>query len=323
MVPMQDPDAATAELKAIQDQGLHGRGDRLQRARRVDRRRAVPAVLPEAERLGLPVFVHAMPSPDRPAARRRRWAPTSWASRARSPPASMVAGGTAAACPDLRISFSHAAGGFPLMLPRAQYFWGGSWNEEPVDLERAVMHDDGPSPLELRPPLLLRLDGLRPAGAPVPRSTCSAPTGCSSAPTSRPCPARSRPVARCGPWTSTRRSGPTSPGPTRSAGWASTRPPESHLPAPPAWPATSFRRRRPLRVGPGAGRSSRGRPDAVAGPTCLPSGRKERQTRGLRASHSLLAISEPDHSTRGAPVAGCDRSAPTAAHPAHRAVTDA
>ena len=54
----------------------------------------------------------------------------------------------AASCPDLRISFSHAAGGFPLMVPRAQYFWGGTWNEEPPVKERAVMPDDGPSPLE-------------------------------------------------------------------------------------------------------------------------------------------------------------------------------
>jgi aminocarboxymuconate-semialdehyde decarboxylase len=34
------------------------------------------------------------------------------------------------------------------MMPRAQYFWGGSWNEEPKDPERAVMPDDGPSPLD-------------------------------------------------------------------------------------------------------------------------------------------------------------------------------
>jgi aminocarboxymuconate-semialdehyde decarboxylase len=62
--------------------------------------------------------------------------------------ASMIAGGTAGKCPGLRISFSHAAGGFPLMLPRAQYFWGGAWNEEPVVPERAIAHDDGPSPIE-------------------------------------------------------------------------------------------------------------------------------------------------------------------------------
>jgi aminocarboxymuconate-semialdehyde decarboxylase len=63
--------------------------------------------------------------------------------------ASLIAGGTAAKCPDLRIAFSHAAGGFPLMLPRAQYFWSGTWNEEPRVAERAIVKDDGPSPLEL------------------------------------------------------------------------------------------------------------------------------------------------------------------------------
>jgi aminocarboxymuconate-semialdehyde decarboxylase len=33
--------------------------------------------------------------------------------------------------PLLRLAFSHAAGGFPLMLTRAQWFWGRTWNEEP------------------------------------------------------------------------------------------------------------------------------------------------------------------------------------------------
>jgi aminocarboxymuconate-semialdehyde decarboxylase len=62
--------------------------------------------------------------------------------------ASLITGGIAAQCPELRIAFSHAAGGFPLMLPRAQYFWSGSWNEEPKEPERAVMPDDGPAPIE-------------------------------------------------------------------------------------------------------------------------------------------------------------------------------
>jgi aminocarboxymuconate-semialdehyde decarboxylase len=34
------------------------------------------------------------------------------------------------------------------MLPRAQYFWSGAWNEEPAVPERAVMPGDGPSPLQ-------------------------------------------------------------------------------------------------------------------------------------------------------------------------------
>jgi aminocarboxymuconate-semialdehyde decarboxylase len=61
---------------------------------------------------------------------------------------SLVTSGTAGKCPDLRICFSHGAGGYPLMLPRAQYFWSGAWNEEPVVPDRAIMHDDGPSPIQ-------------------------------------------------------------------------------------------------------------------------------------------------------------------------------
>jgi aminocarboxymuconate-semialdehyde decarboxylase len=34
------------------------------------------------------------------------------------------------------------------MLPRAHYFWSGTWNEEPKNPERAIMTDDGPSPLD-------------------------------------------------------------------------------------------------------------------------------------------------------------------------------
>ncbi len=101
----------------------------------------------EAQRLGVPVFVHAMPAPT------DRLPPSTMGTyvvgiEGTLAAASMVAGGTAAQCPELRISFSHAAGGFALMLPRAQYFWGGSWNEEPKVPQRAIMPDDGPSPLE-------------------------------------------------------------------------------------------------------------------------------------------------------------------------------
>ncbi|GAA4415813.1 amidohydrolase family protein [Georgenia halophila] len=148
MVPMQDPDAATAELAAIADAGLPG----VEIASNIlgssiGEEKFLP-FFTEAERLGLSIFVHAMPAPiDR--------LPTSAMGtyvvgiEGMYAAASMMLGGTAAALPDLRISFSHAAGGLAMMLPRANYFWGGSWNEEPKDLERAVMPDDGPSPLEL------------------------------------------------------------------------------------------------------------------------------------------------------------------------------
>ncbi|WP_369138795.1 amidohydrolase family protein [Modestobacter versicolor] len=148
MVPMQDPEAATAELKAIKDQGLHGveiASNVLGKS--IGHEQFLP-FFQEVERLGLSVFVHAMPSPSErlPMAAMGTHVVGVEAAFAAG---SMISGGTAAACPDLRISFSHGAGGFPMILPRAQYFWGGSWNEEPVDLSRAVMHDDGPSPLEL------------------------------------------------------------------------------------------------------------------------------------------------------------------------------
>jgi aminocarboxymuconate-semialdehyde decarboxylase len=148
MVPMQDPEAATKELQAIKDQGLRG----VEIASNVvgssiGHEKFLP-FFQEVERLGLSVFVHAMPSPTErlPMSAMGTYVVGVEGAFAAG---SMVTGGTAAACPDLRISFSHAAGGFPLMIPRHQYFWGGSWNEEPVDLERAVMPDDGPSPFEL------------------------------------------------------------------------------------------------------------------------------------------------------------------------------
>jgi aminocarboxymuconate-semialdehyde decarboxylase len=146
MVPMQDPDVAAGELAAIRGLGLYGveiASNVLGRS--IGDERFLP-FFAEAEQLGLPVFVHAMPAPT------DRLPPSTMGTyvvgvEGALAAASLVAGGTAAKCPELRVSFSHAAGGFPLMLPRAQYFWGGSWNEGPKVPERAVMPDDGPSPL--------------------------------------------------------------------------------------------------------------------------------------------------------------------------------
>jgi aminocarboxymuconate-semialdehyde decarboxylase len=147
MVPLQEPEIAAAELTAIRDLGLYGVeiASNVLGASIGDER--FRPFFTEAQRLGVPVFVHAMPTPtDRlPLSTMGTYVVGLEGTLAA---ASIVAGGTAAACPDLRISFSHAAGGFPLMLPRAQYFWGGSWNEEPKVPERAILLDDGPSPLE-------------------------------------------------------------------------------------------------------------------------------------------------------------------------------
>ena len=147
MVPMQDPDLAAAELAAVRELGLAG----VEIASNVlgasiGDEKFLP-FFTEAARLGVAIFVHAMPAAtDRlpPRAMGTYVVGIEGALAA----ASLISGGTAAKCPDLRIAFSHAAGGFPLMLPRAQYFWGGSWNEEPQVPERAVMPDDGPSPVE-------------------------------------------------------------------------------------------------------------------------------------------------------------------------------
>lgn len=146
-VPLQDPAAAAAELTAIRDLGLRG----------VEVASGVLGVsigderfLPffsEAERLGMAVFVHAMPNPT------ERLPPSAMGTyvvgvEGAFAAASIITNGIAAKCPNLRISFSHAAGGFALMLPRARYFWGGSWNEDTPVPERAVMPDNGPSPLD-------------------------------------------------------------------------------------------------------------------------------------------------------------------------------
>jgi aminocarboxymuconate-semialdehyde decarboxylase len=147
MVPMQEPELAAAELTTIRDLGLYG----VEIASNVlgvsiGDERFLP-FFTEAQRLSVPIFVHAMPAPtDRlPMSTMGTYVVGIEGTLAA---ASIVAGGTAARCPELRMAFSHAAGGFPLMLPRAQYFWGGSWNEEPKVPQRAIIPDDGPSPLE-------------------------------------------------------------------------------------------------------------------------------------------------------------------------------
>jgi aminocarboxymuconate-semialdehyde decarboxylase len=76
------------------------------------------------------VFVHAMPAPsDRlpgPAV-----ATFGVGVEGSLAAAAIITGGVAEKYPSLRLAFSHAAGGFPLMLTRAQWFWGRTWNEEP------------------------------------------------------------------------------------------------------------------------------------------------------------------------------------------------
>jgi aminocarboxymuconate-semialdehyde decarboxylase len=85
----------------------------------------------ESERLGVPIFVHAL----NPTFNDRLPGPAvagfGFATEIGLAAASIVSSGTAEKCPDLRLALSHGAGGFPLTLTRAEFFWRGTWNEEP------------------------------------------------------------------------------------------------------------------------------------------------------------------------------------------------
>ena len=146
-LPMQDPEASAKELAGIKQMGLYGvelasniRGVSLGDERFL-------GFFQEAERLGLSIFVHAL-------------APTF---AERMPPAAMGGLGMAAEigiaasslvtsgifekCPSLRIALSHGGGGFCLMLPRANYFWSGTWNEEPPTEGSPMLGRPGRLPL--------------------------------------------------------------------------------------------------------------------------------------------------------------------------------
>src|SRR5215467_3847285 len=128
--PLQDPDLAAGKLSCVAGLGLAG----VEIASNVAGvSLADPRFLgffAEAERLGLAVFVHAMPAPsDRlpgPAV-----ATFGVGIEGSLAAAAIITGGAAEKYPSLRLAFSHAAGGFPLQLTRAQWFWGRTWNEEP------------------------------------------------------------------------------------------------------------------------------------------------------------------------------------------------
>jgi len=129
-VPLQDPGLAAGELGSLLDLGLAGveiasnvAGASLGDSRFLE-------FFAEASRLGLAVFVHAMPvaSERLPGPATATFGVGVEGSLAA---AAIITGGVAEKYPALRLAFSHAAGGFPLQLPRAQWFWGRTWNEEP------------------------------------------------------------------------------------------------------------------------------------------------------------------------------------------------
>lgn len=145
MLPMQAPDLAVAELAAVRDQGLvaveitsNVLGRSLHEPEFAD-------FWAEVERLEMPVFVHGMPGDLGGRIPQGLVAVAGFAVGADCALAatSIIAGGVAERHPELRLAFSHGAGGFPGMLPRANFFWGKTWNEEPSDT------GEGISPAEL------------------------------------------------------------------------------------------------------------------------------------------------------------------------------
>jgi aminocarboxymuconate-semialdehyde decarboxylase len=129
-VPLQDPDLGTAELAELAKLGLSG----VEIASNINgvplHDESLDGFWAQAESLGTAVFVHGMPAPTGrlPGAAVATFGVGAEASLGA---AAVISGGVAEKYPGLRISFSHAGGGFPLILTRAHWFWGRTWNEEP------------------------------------------------------------------------------------------------------------------------------------------------------------------------------------------------
>src|SRR3984885_8678636 len=146
MVPMQAPELATAELERVRDLGLVAveiASNVLGRALHGDE---YEEFWSEAERLEMPVFIHAMPADfgERLPAGLIPIAAFAVGADALLACAGILTSGLAERPPPrLRPAFSPGAGGFPMMLPRAMTFWGKTWNEEPSD------SGEGISPAEL------------------------------------------------------------------------------------------------------------------------------------------------------------------------------
>jgi aminocarboxymuconate-semialdehyde decarboxylase len=145
MLPLQAPQIAAAELAAVQEQGLVAVEIGSNIGGRSLHDDAFDDFWAEAERLEVPIFVHAMPADfgGRLPAGLISIAGFAVGADAALAASAIVTGGVAERHPRLRLAFSHGAGGFPLMLTRANYFWGKTWNEEPS------REGQGPSPAEL------------------------------------------------------------------------------------------------------------------------------------------------------------------------------
>ena len=130
-VPLQDPDLAARELEQVLDMGLTGVeiGSNVLGRSLGDER--FLGFFQEAERLGLPVFVHALHPTVADRLSEPLLNPIGFPTDTGLTIASFIGSGTAEKCPGLSIAFSHGGGTFPFMLPRFNHNWAGTWNEEP------------------------------------------------------------------------------------------------------------------------------------------------------------------------------------------------
>jgi aminocarboxymuconate-semialdehyde decarboxylase len=145
MLPMQSPDLAAEELSAVKELGLVAVEIASNIRGRALHDESFAGFWAEAERLRMPIFVHAMPS-DLGGRVPEGLIPVAGFAvgvDAALGATSIVCGGVAERHPRLQLAFSHGAGGFPMILPRASYFWSKTWNEEPSS------EGEGTSPAEL------------------------------------------------------------------------------------------------------------------------------------------------------------------------------
>jgi aminocarboxymuconate-semialdehyde decarboxylase len=149
IVPLQNPELAAAELSGFKAMGLRG----VEILSNVDGISLADArfeqFFMELQSLDLPVYVHAHSPSFGERLPRAAWGGHGIAAEIGITAAALAASGLFEKCPRLRLALSHGGGGYPLMLPRAQYFWGGSWNEEaPREGGRIGPYDLPHSPME-------------------------------------------------------------------------------------------------------------------------------------------------------------------------------
>lgn len=129
-VPLQEPDLASRELSTIMGMGLVGIeiGSNILGKSLGDER--FRGFFKEAERLDVPIFVHALHPTVAGRINAAQMNPIGFPTDTGLTIASVIGSGLAEECPNLRIAFSHGGGTFPFMLPRYVHNWSGVWNEE-------------------------------------------------------------------------------------------------------------------------------------------------------------------------------------------------